>query len=65
MSKGGGGTQVIQQDGLPEYAQPYLERILLSGEQEYIKPYTEYTGQTIADESPQSIVTGKPSCCIT
>ena len=53
MSKGGGGTQVIQQDGLPEYAQPYLEKILASGEQEYIKPYAEYMGQTIADESPQ------------
>lgn len=53
MSKGGGGTQVIQQDSIPEYAQPYLERILATGEQEYIRPYTEYTGETIAEESPQ------------
>tara|TARA_R100000697_G_scaffold52215_1_gene65432 strand:- start:709 stop:1587 length:879 start_codon:yes stop_codon:yes gene_type:complete len=55
MSKGGGGTQVVQQDGLPEYAEPYLKRILATGEKEIIRPYEEYTGQTIADESPERI----------
>jgi hypothetical protein len=55
MSKGGGGTQVVQQDGLPEYAEPYLKRILATGEKEIIRPYEEYTGQLIADESPERI----------
>ena len=53
MSKGGGGGTTVQYDQLPEYVQPYLERILETGEDKYIKPYTEYTGDRIADEAPQ------------
>lgn len=54
MSKGGGGgTQSVVQTNLPEYAEPYLERIFATGETEYIQPYTQYLGQRTAEESPQ------------
>lgn len=55
MSKGG-GTQTVVQESLPEYAQPYLERILVTGEQEIDKPYTQYGGERIAAESPQRLL---------
>ena len=54
MSKGGGGgTQQVVQTNLPEYAEPYLERIFATGETEYIQPYTQYMGRRTAEESPQ------------
>ena len=61
MSKGGGGGTTVQYDQLPEYVQPYLERILETGEDKYIKPYTEYTGDRIADEAPQRDIVTKIS----
>ena len=57
MSKGGGGgTQTVTQTNLPEYAEPYMERIFATGEQEMITPYVQYTGQRTAEEAPQRLL---------
>jgi len=53
MNKGGGGTQTVVQGEVPEYAEPYLKNILATAETVYDRPYTEYTGQRIAEEAPQ------------
>ena len=57
MSKGGGGgpqetTSTVTQTNLPEYAQPYFERLLSRTEQESTTPYTTYGGQRFAEFDP-------------
>ena len=57
MSKGGGGgpqetTSTVTQTNLPEYAQPYFERLLTRTEQESTTPYTTYGGQRFAEFDP-------------
>lgn len=58
MSGGGGGgggpTQsTVTQTNLPEYAKPYYENILQRAMFESGRPYTPYTGQRIAQFSPE------------
>ena len=47
-------TKVTQSD-LPEYVQPYFERILQRGEAESNQPYTPYGGERIAYFSPDEM----------
>jgi hypothetical protein len=53
--KGGGGTptsSTVYSTDLPEYVQPYFERLLDRGEAESIQPYTPYGGQRLEYFSP-------------
>ena len=56
--KGGGGgqaqptKQTVNQSSLPEYAQPYYERLMDRTEAESNQPYVAYEGQRIADMDP-------------
>ena len=61
---GGGGTQTSYSTNLPEYAKPYYEELLKqSGQQVYktdasgavtgVKDYVPYTGERVADFTPQ------------
>ena len=56
MGKGGGQPtatkQEITQTNLPEYVRPYFERLLQRTESESKRDYEPYTGQRIADVSP-------------
>jgi len=47
-------TKMIQTD-LPEYVQPYFERLLQRGEAESNQPYTPYGGERIAYFSPDEL----------
>lgn len=47
-------TRVTQTD-LPEYVQPYFERLLKRGEAESNQPYTTYGGERIAYFSPDEL----------
>ena len=47
-------TRVTQTD-LPEYVQPYFERLLKRGEAESNQPYTPYSGERIAYFSPDEL----------
>ena len=47
-------TRVTQTD-LPEYVQPYFERLLKRGEAESNQPYTPYGGERIAYFSPDEL----------
>tara|TARA_R100000995_G_scaffold80391_1_gene52179 strand:+ start:3679 stop:5511 length:1833 start_codon:yes stop_codon:yes gene_type:complete len=47
-------TRVTQSD-LPEYVQPYFERILQRGEAESNQPYTPYGGERLAYFSPDEM----------
>jgi len=54
MSKGGGGgseEQTVYQSSLPEYAQPYFERLMARTEASSLQPYTTYPGQRLNDFS--------------
>ena len=60
--KGGGGSsapqpteQRVTTTDLPEYARPYVERLLQRGESESLQPYTPYGGQRIAYFSPDEL----------
>jgi len=61
MSKGGGGGGVnptptkstVTQTSLPEYAQPYYERLLTRGETVTDQPYLGYPGPRIAPFAPE------------
>lgn len=56
MSKdSGGGTSVVIPD-VPDYAQQYVQNILAAGEEEFIRPYTQYGGPRIAEVSPQRLM---------
>ncbi len=56
--KGGGGgqapptKQTVNQTSLPEYAQPYYERLMDRTEAESNQPYVSYEDQRIADMDP-------------
>ena len=61
---GGGGSSVtatqhtsstVQQNTLPAYAQPYVERAFRRAEVESLQPYTPYGGQRLAYFSPDEI----------
>jgi len=61
---GGGGSSVpstqhtsstVQQNTLPAYAQPYVERAFRRAETESLQPYTTYGGQRLAYFSPDEI----------
>jgi len=57
--KGGGSsgpteTRVVNSD-LPEYVQPYFERLLQRGEAESNQPYTPYEGERLAYFSPDEL----------
>jgi hypothetical protein len=61
MSFGGGGGQqpqdtTVTQTNLPEYVQPYFERLLQRGEAESLQPYTPYEGERLAFFSPDEQV---------
>ena len=47
-------TTVTNTD-LPEYVQPYFERILQRGEAESNQPYTPYAGERLAYFSPDEM----------
>ena len=48
-------TEVTQTTtNLPEYAQPYFTRLLGRTEYESLNPYRTYTGQRLAERSPQA-----------
>ena len=58
--KGGGGSSAptettVTQTDLPEYVQPYFERLLQRGEAESNQPYTPYGGERIAYFSPDEL----------
>ena len=63
MSGGGGSSQpssqhtssTVQQNTLPAYAQPYVERAYRRSETESLQPYTTYGGQRLAYFSPDEI----------
>lgn len=52
--KGGGGhtTSTVTQTSLPEYAQPYYERLMSRGEAESNQPYVPYGGQRVMGYTP-------------
>ena len=52
---GGGGTQVVKQENIPEYARPYFENILQRGQALSYQDYTPYGGQRIAGFTPGQI----------
>ena len=61
---GGGGSSVpstqhtsstVQQNTLPAYAQPYVERAFRRSEVESLQPYTPYGGQRLAYFSPDEL----------
>ena len=61
MSFGGGGSQqptdtTVTQTNLPEYVQPYFERLLQRSEAESLQPYTPYGGQRLAYFGPDELV---------
>ena len=72
MSKGGGGggvqetTSTVTQTNLPEYAQPYIERLMSRAETESLSPYTTYEGQRLATFTPEQelAMTGKAGLAI-
>ena len=50
--KGGGGSSAptettVTQTDLPEYVQPYFERLLKRGEAESNQPYSTYGGESL------------------
>jgi len=53
---GGGGSQdsTVTQTNLPEYAQPYYERLAERAEATSNTPYVPYGGQRLADFTPES-----------
>tara|TARA_R110000796_G_scaffold91460_2_gene195582 strand:- start:1963 stop:2988 length:1026 start_codon:yes stop_codon:yes gene_type:complete len=59
MSKGGGGggvnetTSTVTQTNLPEYAEPYITRLMQRAEEESTAPYTTYEGQRLAAFTPE------------
>ena len=58
--KGGGGSSAptettVTQTDLPEYVQPYFERLLKRGEAESNQPYSTYGGERIAYFSPDEL----------
>ena len=58
--KGGGGSSAptettVTQTDLPEYVQPYFERLLKRGEAESNQPYTPYQGERLAYFSPDEL----------
>jgi len=63
MSGGGGSSMpstqhtssTVQQNTLPAYAQPYVERAFRRAETESLQPYTAYGGQRLAYFSPDEI----------
>ena len=60
---GGGGSQAptettVTQTNLPEYVQPYFERILKRAEAESLQPLPTYGGQRLAYFSPDELVSG-------
>ena len=63
MSGGGGSSMpstqhtssTVQQNTLPAYAQPYVERAFRRSETESLQPYTAYGGQRLAYFSPDEI----------
>jgi len=63
MSGGGGSSapatqftsSTVQQNTLPTYAQPYVERAFRRAEVESLQPYTPYGGQRLAYFSPDEI----------
>ena len=59
MSGGGGSSAptetTVTQTDLPEYVQPYFERLLQRGEAESIQGYQPYGGQRLAYFSPDEL----------
>tara|TARA_R100000654_G_scaffold24215_3_gene47001 strand:+ start:2246 stop:3169 length:924 start_codon:yes stop_codon:yes gene_type:complete len=63
MSGGGGSSMpstqhtssTVQQNTLPAYAQPYVERAFRRSEVESLQPYTPYGGQRLAYFSPDEL----------
>ena len=53
-SSGPTETRVVNSD-LPEYVQPYFERLLQRGEAESNQPYTPYQGERLAYFSPDEL----------
>jgi hypothetical protein len=59
--KGGGGSapapteQKVTTTDLPEYVQPYFERLLKRGEAETLQPQAQYGGQRLAYFSPDEL----------
>ena len=58
--KGGGGSsapteQTVYSTDLPEYVQPYFERLLQRGEAESLQGYTPYGGARLAYFSPDEL----------
>jgi len=58
--KGGGGSSAptettVTQTDLPEYVQPYFERLLKRGEAESNQQYTPYQGERLAYFSPDEL----------
>jgi hypothetical protein len=72
MSKGGGGggvqetTSTVTQTNLPEYAEPYITRLMQRAETESLVPYTTYEGQRLATFSPEQelAMTGKAGLAV-
>jgi len=72
MSKGGGGggvnetTSTVTQTNLPEYAEPYITRLMQRAENESLSPYTTYEGQRLAAFSPEQelAMTGKAGLAV-
>ncbi len=60
MSFGGGGSSqptdtTVTQTNLPEYVQPYFERLLQRGEAESLQPVTTYQGPRLAYFGPDEL----------
>jgi|TARA_R110000803_G_scaffold128617_2_gene196079 hypothetical protein len=72
MSKGGSGsgvnetTSTVTQSNLPEYAEPYITRLMQRAETESLAPYTTYEGQRLATFTPEQelAMTGKAGLAV-
>ena len=53
-SGGGGSNTTVTKQELPAYAQPYAEQLLSRGTNLSQQPYQPYSGQRIADMSPET-----------
>lgn len=54
-SGGGGNNTTVTKQELPGYAQPYAEQLLQRGFSLSSQPYQPYTGQRLADLSPETV----------
>lgn len=55
MGKGSNTTSTVTQQNIPEEFYPYMERMLIRGEEASLQPYTPYTGQRLAGQTADTL----------